>query len=352
MTGLILPICFTLGVSGFCSLLEAFILSTTTSEIEALRKESPRQGSLLETFKNDIELTSSAILTLNTIANTMGAMWVASVAKDVAGNLVGIISFFMVLGILILSEILPKNMGVIYRRVLQKRLVYPLQLVRYSMYPLAYLTMHSIRLVVDKEAVEAVADEDEEITLLADKHAKDGSLTNSERDMIRNALSLDDVHISEIMTPRTVVTALDANLTVEEVFIQFRNIPFGRLPVYQESIDNVVGLVRRRDLLQAMANDQNNKKVSELMGEMTFVPETSSAAAALQHFLRTHQQLAMVVDEFGSTVGVVTVEDTIEHILGREIYEETDVAVDMRELARNQAEQKKAEESPPSNAPQ
>lgn len=351
MTGLILPICFTLGVSGFCSLLEAFILSTTISEIEALKKESPKQGSLLETFKNDIELTSSAILTLNTIANTMGAMWVASVAKDVAGNLVGIISFFMVLGILILSEILPKNMGVIYRRVLQKRLVYPLQLVRYSMYPLAYLTMHSIRLVVDREAIEAETDEDEEITLLADKHAKDGSLTNSERDMIHNALSLDDVHISEIMTPRTVVTALDANLTVEEVFIQFRNIPFGRLPVYQESIDNIVGLVRRRDLLQAMAKDQNKKKVGELMGEMTFLPETSSAAAALQHFLRTHQQLAMVVDEFGSTVGVVAVEDTIEHILGREIYEETDVAVDMRELARDQAEKKKAEKHPIS-APQ
>ena len=342
MTSLILPVCFTLVVSGFCSLLEAFILSTTTAEIEAQTKSHPKRGRLLEKQKLDIELTSSAILTLNTIANTMGAMWVASVAREVVPDLVKVIAILLVVGILFGSEILPKNMGVIFRRPLQKYLVYPLELVRISMYPMAYLTMRSIRVMVDPETADNGEEQEEEIKLLAERHAKEGALTSSERDMILNALSLDHVQISDIMTPRTVVDAMDVELTVEEAFGENQNISFARLPVFDENIDNVVGLVKRRDLLQARANDEHQRTVRGLMGDITFVPETSNAADVLQHFLKTHQQLSVVVDEFGSTVGVVTMEDIIENLLGREIYEDTDIAVDMRELARDQAKEKGA----------
>ena len=342
MTSLILPVCFTLVVSGFCSLLEAFILSTTTAEVEALTKSHPKWGRLLEKQKLDIELTSSAILTLNTIANTMGAMWVAWIAKEVVPDLVLVIPILLVVGILLFSEILPKNMGVIFRRPLQRYLVYPLELVRLSMYPMAYLTMRSIRLMVDKETADNGEEQEEEIKLLAERHAKEGALSSSERDMILNALSLDHVQISDIMTPRTVVDAMDVELTVEEAFGENKNISFARLPVFDENIDNVVGLVKRRDLLQARANDEHQRTVRDLMGDVTFVPETSNAADALQHFLKTHQQLSVVVDEFGSTVGVVTMEDVIENLLGREIYEDTDIAVDMRELARVQAKEKDA----------
>ena len=342
MTSLILPVCFTLVVSGFCSLLEAFILSTTTAEIEAQTKSHPKRGRLLEKQKLDIELTSSAILTLNTIANTMGAMWVASIAREVVPDLVKVIAILMVVGILFGSEILPKNMGVIFRRPLQKYLVYPLELVRISMYPMAYLTMRSIRVMVDPETADNGEEQEEEIKLLAERHAKEGALTSSERDMILNALSLDHVQISDIMTPRTVVDAMDVELTVEEAFGENKNISFARLPVFDENVDNVVGLVKRRDLLQARANDEHQRTVRGLMGDITFVPETSNAADVLQHFLKTHQQLSVVVDEFGSTVGVVTMEDIFENLLGREIYEDTDIAVDMRELARDQAKEKGA----------
>ena len=345
MRELIIPICFTLLVSGFCSLLEAFMLSATTAEIESLKKSKPRRGLLLEKFKRDIELTSSAILTLNTIANTLGAMWVAAVAARVAGNLVGLITFGMVMGILFLSEILPKNMGVIYRKALLAHLVYPLQLVRWCMYPLSYLAMHSIRLMVDRDSIEEEKEEEEEIKLLAEKHAKEGALSTSERDMILNALSLDDVQIHEIMTPRTVVQALESHLTVDDVFKKIRILFFGRMPVFEDNIDNIVGLVRRRDLLQARANDEDEKRVSEMMIDAIFVPETATAADALQQFLKAHQQCAIVVDEFGATAGVVTMEDIMEHILGREIYEDTDLAVDMRELARARAQEQAMEES-------
>ncbi len=346
MTALVFPICVTLLVSGICSLLEAYILTITTAEIESLKKDKPRRGLLLEKFKRDIELTISAILTLNTIAHTLGAMWVGAIAARVAGNLVGLITFGMVMGILFLSEILPKNIGVIYRKALLAHLVYPLQLVRWSMYPLSYLAMHSIRLIVDRDGIEEEKEEEEEIKLLAEKHAEEGALSTSERDMILNALSLDDVQIHEIMTPRTVVQALESHLTVDDVFKEIRILFFGRMPVFEDNIDNIVGLVRRRDLLQARANDEDDTKVMEMMSDAIFVPETATAADALQKFLKAHQQCAIVVDEFGATAGVVTMEDIMEHILGREIYEDTDLAVDMRELARSRAQELATEESP------
>jgi CBS domain containing-hemolysin-like protein len=121
---------------------------------------------------------------------------------------------------------------------------------------------------------------------------------------------------------------------VGEVFREFPNIPFARIPVCQKNLDDVVGLVRRRDLLKAKANDQDLETVGNLMQEISFIPETATIGNALQLTLKAHQQLLVAVDEFGSTAGVVTMEDVMEHILGREIFEKDDVAVDMRELAR------------------
>ena len=169
---------------------------------------------------------------------------------------------------------------------------------------------------------------------MAEKGAKEGKLRHAEADVISNALTLDDVAIDDIMTPRTVVFALEKNWTVAEVFKGYKNIPFARIPVYEETIDQVIGMVRRRDLLQAMAGDGQDTKVSELMLPALFVPETANGADTLQRLLSKQQQLAIVVDEFGSVTGVVTMEDIIEHILGREIFEKDDVAVNMRELAR------------------
>ena len=338
MTSLILAIAFTLVVSAFCSLLEAFILSTTTAEIEGLKRNSIKQGQLLEKFKNDIEETSSAILTLNTIANTLGAMLVGVLAGKLFDKVwVGIISGGLVLGILIFSEVIPKNLGIIYRKRLLNHLVFPLHYVRLIMIPFSFLCKLSVRLIIREKPTVSTTEQEREIILLAEKSAKEGSLSHNERDMIHNALSLDDILISDIMTPRTVVTALEQNLTIDDVFKDYKNIPFARIPVYDETIDNIVGIVRRRDLLQARADDQDSVTVAELKGESIFVPDTANAADALQLFLKNHQQLGIVVDEFGSTAGVVAMEDIVEHILGREIYEESDVAVDMRVLARRKA---------------
>jgi CBS domain containing-hemolysin-like protein len=183
-------------------------------------------------------------------------------------------------------------------------------------------------------------EQEEEIRLLAERSVESGALSDSERQLITNALSLDDLRVENIMTPRTVVTFLDGDATVEEVCRDFKNIPFARLPVYGENTDDIIGLVRRRDILQSYSEDKDTLTMQELMGEVVYVPETASALDALQLFLKKHQQFAVVVDEYGSTAGVISMEDIVEHLIGEEIYEDSDVAVDMRELARRRAQRR------------
>ncbi len=330
-------VAFTIGVSFYCSMMEALILSTTTAEIEDLKNRKPQIGAKLEAFKTDLSNTISAILTLNTIANTAGTALVSGMAVIMWGNaIVGIITGAMTLGVLIFSEVIPKNLGVVYRTQLHPWIVRPLEALKWLMTPITFLTNLSVRLVV-KDDAETDPDADEkEIILLAEKGAKEGRLTAGESDMVTNALKLDDVLVSSIMTPRVVVTAIEKSLTVDEVFRASPNIPFARIPVYDEELDNVVGIIRRRDLLKQKADDHDLVKISDIMDEVHFAPETVTAYTALQIVLKTHQQLLVVVDEFGSLAGVVSMEDIMEYILGREIFEKDDVAIDMRELARNE----------------
>lgn len=180
----------------------------------------------------------------------------------------------------------------------------------------------------------------DEIIMLAEKGQKDGLISPQERDLIANSLSLDDVTISEIMTPRTVVMALDKDMTVEKVFKENPNLNFSRIPVYSDTIDNIVGIVRRRDILTAVAGDRNNAKISDFMQPPIFVPENGSALSVMRQLIKKHQQMGIVVDEFASLTGVVTLEDIFEHLLGSEIFEADDIAVDMRELARNRKSRK------------
>jgi CBS domain containing-hemolysin-like protein len=216
---------------------------------------------------------------------------------------------------------------------MQPRLAHPIWWMRRTMAPITYVCSVAVRFIIPKQP--KLENSDEEIILLAEKGAKDGTITRDESRIIANALSLGDVRVGKIMTPRTVVFALNAASTIGELFKQYPNLPFGRMPVYQKTLDNVVGLARRRDLLKAKANDQDTIVVGTLMQEVNFIPETVTAADALQLFMKSHQQLAVAVDEYGSVSGVVTLEDVFEHILGGEIFEKDDLAVDMRELARS-----------------
>jgi CBS domain containing-hemolysin-like protein len=334
MTWLILAIGSTLTISFVCSLLEALVLSTTTAEIEGLKKSRPRRGQRLETIKQELDETISAILTLNTIANGLGSVVIGALGAHLFGDralVVITIAFGAVL--LVGAEVLPKTIGVVYRRALQPLVVYPLWWIRRVLTPITWACNAIVRAVIGQ--TRHIHRSDEEIILLAEHGARQGTLSQRESSIIANALSLDDIRVSEIMTPRTVVTALRKDATVGEVFREYPNVPFGRMPVYGRNLDDIVGLARRRDLLKAKANDQDLALVETLMHEAQFIPETATAANALQMCLKVHQQILVVVDEFGATAGVVTMEDLMEHLLGGEIFEKDDVAVDMRELARS-----------------
>lgn len=329
----LLAVALTVLVSFLCSMTEALILSSTTAEIESLKLTHPKRGKLLESFRHNIDSAISTILTLNTIANTLGATVIGALGTRLFGDAsLGFISAGLTLAILILAEVIPKNLGVVHRSRLQPHVVYPLLWAQRLLHPVNWMCQQIVRVVVGRRVHSHTADR--EIILLAEKGAQEGTLSRSESSIITNALSLDDVRVGEIMTPRIVVTALPRNATVGEVFREHPNVPFARIPVYGRNLDDVVGIVRRRDLLKAKANDQDFELVEKLMQEVQFVPETITVAQALQQFLKTHQQIAVVVDEFGATTGVVSLEDIMEHILGREIFEKDDVAVDMRELAR------------------
>jgi CBS domain containing-hemolysin-like protein len=333
MFWLIVAIVLTLDVSFVCSLAEALILSTTIAEIEALKQRRPRHGALLEMLKMELDDTMSAVLTINTITNTLGSMIIGGLVTQLFGHVwLGAASGVMAFTILVFSEVLPKNIGVAYRVQLQPYVVYPLWWARRALTPVLYICSSVVRIFIQPRPKAQTSEK--EIILLAERGAKEGTLSRSESNIIANTLSLDDVRVSEIMTPRTVVTTLQKNATVGGVFREFPNIPFARIPVCQKNLDDIVGLVRRRDLLKAKANDQDLATVGDLMQEISLIPETATVGNALQLFLKTHQHLLVAVDEFGSTAGVVTMEDVMEHILGREIFEKDDVAVDMRELAR------------------
>lgn len=324
----------TISISFLCSLTEALILSTTTAEIESLKKSRPKRGGLLEEFRHNLDTTISTILTLNTIANTLGATLIGALGARIFGDsALGFISGGLTFAILILAEVIPKNLGVVYRHALQPHVVYPLHWAHRALLPINWFCQQVVRFVIRRKADAHAADR--EIILLAEKGAQEGTLSRNESSIITNALSLDDVRIGEIMTPRVVVTTLPRNATIGEIFRDHPNIPFARLPVYGKNMDDIVGLVRRRDLLNAKANDRDFETVEKLMHEVQFLPETVTVEQALQQFLKTHQQIAVVVDEFGATSGVLSMEDIMEHILGREIFEKDDVAVDMRQLARD-----------------
>ena len=333
MLTLSIAVAFTLLVSALCSILEAMILSTTPTDIETLKKRNRVKGEQLEEIREDLEETISSILTLNTLANTLGAVVVGGIATKIFGEAsIGIVSGAMAFSILIFSEIIPKNIGVSYRRTLQPLAVMPLRLIRSSLRPVTFVANKLVRCLMRKKIEEA--ETGSEIILLAEKGAEDGELDREEVTLISNALSLASVRVSDIMTPRTVVIGAPEGERLIDLLQRLRTINFGRMPVYEKTIDEVTGIIRRRDILHSIAVGEGQKLVRDLKHEAVFFTEFSTASQALETLLEGQQQLGMVVDEFGSFAGVISMEDIIEHLIGKEIYEKDDVAVDMRQLAR------------------
>ncbi|OHE74470.1 MAG: hypothetical protein A2Y14_00055 [Verrucomicrobia bacterium GWF2_51_19] len=344
---LILSITFTLILSAICSLLEAFFLSISTAEIEAFKKKHKRQGLLLEYYRNDIETTTSAILSLNTIANTLGAVLAGGLfAKAFGEESIVFFSIGMTTAILIFSEILPKNVGALYRVSMAPYLIYPLFVIRLLMHPVSFVCKKAVKTLL-VATPEMKLHSVKEIQLLAEKGRQEGFLSQSEYLIVANAVHLQDKTLDSIMTPRTVIEGVCKEDTLAQVLQKYNNaIPFARLPVFDASREHIIGLIRCRDILKAFSEGKSGSTVESILLAMPVIPATVNITHALHQLIQAHQQMALVVDEFGNLAGIVTLEDIFECLLGQEIFEKDDVAVDMRELAKHRQRAKKRSQRP------
>jgi len=333
MLVLITAVALAVLISFFCSLSEAALYSISWSRIENLRREKRRSGELLFALRQDVERPISAILTLNTVANTAGASVAGAAAGEVLGsdNLALFAVAFTIL-ILIFGEIIPKTIGVLYAKRVGPLLARPIYWLVVALSPMTWLLGFVVGLLKSKQIGPHTTEED--IKAIVSLTRKAGLLQPYEELSIRNILSLDQKSVEQIMTPRTVVFSLHATMTVQEAMKDGLVWPHSRVPVWEDDPEDIVGIVYRREVLGALAGDRHGTTLDVLMKPVEFVLESLTLDRALIKFLESRIHMFVVLDEYGGFSGVITLEDILEEILGKEIVDETDQVADMRELAR------------------
>lgn len=292
----------------------------------------------LKRLKQQINRPLSAILTINTIANTVGALGVGAQVQHIYGSkYLAVFSALLTLSILIISEIIPKTLGATYWRVLVPFSVYMVQALMFLCYPFVKFSHHFYRFLGGK----STSINREDIIGAAEVAVNEGVIYRNESELIKNVLKLKNKKVSDIMTPRTVVTAFEKNINVEEVIENHQPIRFARIPVYDKDFDNIIGIVHRYKILEANAHDDDNVSIEKYLKPVHSIPESISLSAAFDQFIKRKEHIFIVVDEYGTVSGLVTMEDVVETILGIEIVDELDTVADMREQARKQWEQRK-----------
>ena len=335
VTQLILATGIAIIVSAFCSIIEAVLYSVPQSQVEVMARSGKKSGPVLKNLKKDIQRPITAILTLNTIANTMGAAVAGASAAVVFGeeNLVWF-SIFFTLAILLFSEILPKTAGVAYAKNLASWIAIPLNGLVKIMGPLIWLCQAVTHLIPkqEKDALVSI----EEIHAVAVLGRKSGEIEPQQEKVIANILRLQDKTVHEVMTPQTVVFSLSEHLTIAEALeMKEQWNRHSRVPVYDENQDDVVGIVLSRSIMLSLSEGLKDQKLSDLMQPVHFVPEAAPLNKIMMEFFEQRVHLFVVVDEYGSVTGVISLEDIIEEIVGREIIDESDTAGDLREYARH-----------------
>jgi len=321
-----------LGISFLCSLLESFILSVTHAHISLVSKDRPSLGKKLSHFKENINQPLSAILSLNTIANTVGAASVGAITLvEFGSSWVAIMSGILTLSILIFSEIIPKTVGALYWKKILVPATFAVQVLIIMTYPLVVFLELLSKWLAKAENEDKVSRE--EVIAMAELGEDEGTIEESESTVIENVLMLDDILVEEVLTPRSVIFAVNKTNSVKEVLDKYNDIEFSRIPVYEDGLDNIIGIVRRHILLKSKAEDQFDVTMGELAKPIHVVEENDSVGDVLDEFVKRREHLFMVKDQFGQVAGLITLEDAIETLLGVEIVDETDSVVDMRKLA-------------------
>ena len=322
--------------SFLCSVAEAVLLSITPAYIAGLRDGKPKLAVLLKRLKQDnVDQSLAAILTLNTIAHTVGAIGSGSKATVVFGSAwFGLFSALMTLMILFLSEIIPKTIGAVYWRALARPMARFVRILIWTLYPLIWISEALTRLIARGKSAHVF--NRDEFLAMAGIGERAGKIDPRESRIIRNLFRFGSLSAKDIMTPRTVISALPRDLSVNEALESEPAVTFTRLPLYDTDLDHIDGFILRGDLLLSKARDQGEVKLDTLKRAIGTVPVKMTLSNLLEFFLDQHQHIALVIDEYGGTSGLVTIEDVVETLLGMEIVDELDPVADMQALARRQ----------------
>jgi len=331
------------GVSFICSILESVLLSINMSYVAVLEKEKPTVGKLLKLHKENINKSIASILILNTIANTLGAAAVGAQASIVFGNdAVVYVSIVLTFAILFLSEIIPKTIGAIYWKSLAPVSAHVIRIFIWITYPIILTTLF-VTNKISNGKVDSNSQTKEELLESMLISEDEGVIDEKESDVIENILNLNNIKVGEVLTPRSVVFALDENMTIKEIIETKEDIfKFSRIPVYRDSIEDVVGMVMTKKIFKQALKD-NAVTLGTIKKSIISINENIPVSKALDMFIAKKEHMFLVMDNYDQTEGIVTLEDCVETILGVEIVDESDSAVDMRELAKLKMKQRRKE---------
>ena len=332
MTLLIIYLVVAIGVSFLCSILEAVLLSVTPTFVAQKLAANVNGAKLLAKVKNNLDKSISSILILNTFAHTMGAAGVGAQAIKIFGEQKEtLIAFLLTLAILYFSEIIPKTLGATFWRTLAIPSAYMISLLVKLVYPLVWLSSLLTQIFGSKNKDVVTR---EELLTVAAMSRKEGALDNQESQMLENILQLRDKKTEDILTPRSVVHALPKDETISSAISKEKTANFTRIPIYEGSVDNIIGIIIKAQLFELERQGQGETTLETIASPIGRVSESLPVLKLLDMFIKRHEHLFVVEDHFGQTAGVVTLEDAIETFLGREIVDESDQVEDLQMLAK------------------
>lgn len=323
-----------LGFSFLCSVLEAVLLSTPMTFVSMLESEGRTGASLLKKYKQDIDKPISAILTLNTIAHTVGAAGVGAQSQEIWGDeFFAVTSAILTFLILVLSEIIPKTIGASYWRQLAipaARIIHTLVIITYPFVLLSEFITHFFSSNHQPMTVSR-----EEVSAMVNVGAEEGVLATKENRMIQNLLKLDDIKARDIMTPSSVVEMAEESMTLREFYRHDAYSTYSRIPVYNEENDDFIkGYVLRQTILEKLSEDKFELRLTDIVRPVLTFQENEPVSKIWEKLLAKKEHISVIIDEYGCFRGIVTMEDVIETMLGTEIVDEKDTVTDMQELAR------------------
>ena len=332
---IILLLVFLLGailISFLCSILEATLMSTPISYITMKEEEGYKRATLMKAYKSDTSKPLAAILSLNTIANTVGAAGVGMQATEAFGSAwFGLISAVTTILILVFAEIIPKNLGTARWKSLMGFAALAIKVLIFCLYPIVQCIVWFQKRITPDEVDATVSRE--EVGALADVAEESGELDEDENEVIQNIISLDEMPAYDAMTPRVVCAIAPENMTLKRFYKDKRFLHHSRIPVFADNDEYITGYILRMEALQLLAEDKDDVTLGEIRRDIASFPEDTTLDVIWDEMISKDEQISVIIDEYGSFQGILPLEDVIETILGNEIVDERDEVRDMQKLA-------------------